>query len=421
MQRTFGQQPRPRMLVAGLEDDALAERLQPLAPTVRFISAGELSDGVNQREWDVIMLWDCDADVMTNVNVIQFGGTQTSQLKAGRASFYGQTTTIEVSGTYSLPESQVGEVSGLVPGLGEQLVAVGRARAMSVTHPGIQGVVVPFLLNANGKSVAGIFRRSQSSPSEWWWLPADAPDAEKWVAAALARWRVADPSRFEPEMTDWLSDRRWQTQDEQAVVASLQELDDQHAAAINEYETQRAGLEIQRQSASERAELGGRRLLTAQGDDLKDEVAIALRDLGFVVEDADEEHAKKGDLLEDLRVLDGEDPEWVALVEVRGYAGGAKLSDLQRIARFVARFAAANGKLPSAAWYVVNQLLGADPGKRPAPLSSNPDEVETFTEDGGLVVDTADLFVLRERVRRSEIPAADARAQLKTPGRLVVR
>lgn len=292
---------------------------------------------------------------------------------------------------------------------------------MSVTHPGIQGVVVPFLLNANGKSVAGIFRRSQSSPSEWWWLPADAPDAEKWVAAALARWRVADPSRFEPEMTDWLSDRRWQTQDEQAVVASLQELDDQHAAAINEYETQRAGLEIQRQSASERAELGGRRLLTAQGDDLKDEVAIALRDLGFVVEDADEEHAKKGDLLEDLRVLDGEDPEWVALVEVRGYAGGAKLSDLQRIARFVARFAAANGKLPSAAWYVVNQLLGADPGKRPAPLSSNPDEVETFTEDGGLVVDTADLFVLRERVRRSEIPAADARAQLKTPGRLVVR
>ncbi|KRC65553.1 hypothetical protein ASE12_12790 [Aeromicrobium sp. Root236] len=219
-------------------------------------------------------------------------------------------------------------------------------------------------------------------------------------------------------MTDWHSDPQWQTVDQREATSKISELDAEHAEAARVYQARRAELEMERLDAAKRAELGARRLLEAQGDTLKDEVAEAFREFGFTVEDADKEHAKKGDLLEDLRVLDPDDPDWVALVEVRGYSGGAKLSDLQRITRFATRFAAANRRVPSACWYVVNHFLGTDPGKRDEPLASNEEEVATFNEDGGLIIGTPELFVLRERVRRGDLTAAEALAQLKTPGRL---
>lgn len=418
MQRTFGQRPKPRMLVVGMDDDVLANRLRSLVPTASFVTAEQLNAEINQREWELAVLWECDAQIITEVNVVQFGGSRTARMTHSTSTFFGYVDTEVPSTVYKLPENSVAEVGRLAPRLGEHLSEAGRSCTMAISTLGFSGVIVPFLLNSNGHAVAGIFRRSERGPREWWWLPAGAPEPDHWVAAALARWRAAEPDRFEPDVTDWLSDPRWQTNDERAGTEKLQALEAKHADAVKSYMAERAALEAERQRASEMAELKERRLLTSQGDELKDEVAHALRDLGFRVEDADVEHAKKGDLLEDLRVFDWEDPDWVALVEVRGYTGGAKLSDLQRIARFVARYAAASGKLPDATWYVVNQFIGTDPGTRPEPLASNTEEVRTFAEDGGLVVDTKDLFGLRERVRGGEVSKEDARTQLKASGRL---
>ena len=66
------------------------------------------------------------------------------------------------------------------------------------------------------------------------------------------------------------------------------------------------------------ARAGPLRLLTEQGEALSAAVRDALREIGLVVRDMDEEHAGD-DLLEDLRASPLDRPEWVALVEVKGY------------------------------------------------------------------------------------------------------
>jgi hypothetical protein len=110
---------------------------------------------------------------------------------------------------------------------------------------------------------------------------------------------------------------------------------------------------------------------------------------------------------------DPDSPDWLALVEVRGYLRGAQAKDLLRIERFVQRYQRENrGEAPSARWYIVNQFLGTDPSARPDPLASNPEEVAIFAEAGGLVIDTRTLFGAVQQVRAGHVEGGDARAQL---------
>ena len=419
MPRVFGEQPKPRLLVVGDVDDAeLRLRFEALAPTVRFVTRYECETAVNHREWDAAVLWDCDVEISSDACVLQFGGEQTGRLHKQNSTFNGYTRSEEPASNYTLPPQPVGDVSHLVEPLATELVKAGTARVMTVGLHGARDVIDPFLLNSNGRPVAGIFRRRANGWPEWWWLPPDSPDPERWIAAALARWRRLKPDAFEPDVTDWKSDSRWQTSEELGLSGTLAELDEAHAAAVARYETERTRIAAELREASEAADAGPRQLLTSQGDDLKEEVAAALSDLGFEAADADREHAEKGDLLEDLRVSDPGEQGWVALAEVRGYTGGAKLSDLMRIGRFVTRYTTAEGKPPSAAWYVVNQFIGSDPGSRQAPLASNPEEVTVFAESDGLVVHTTDLFSLREKVRSGDLSAEEARRKFKFAGRL---
>jgi hypothetical protein len=152
--------------------------------------------------------------------------------------------------------------------------------------------------------------------------------------------------------------------------------------------------------------------LTAQGEDLVAEVTAALSEIGFVVVDMDKERGDKGEKLEDLQVSDG---DWRGIVEVKGYGGRrtARTNDLLQIGRAVVRYVMSIGSPPNAQWYVVNQMAGSDPSQRPKPLAANPDDVATFAASGGLVIDTAELFRIREAVRRGELAALDARQLLK--------
>lgn len=421
MSRVFGRQPGPRLLVVGTENETeFRERLAQLAPTVRFVTEAECSEEVNHREWDAVVLWDCDAEISCEeVCALQFGGNQTSTLAHGRVRSSGYIRSPELSGTYIEPQEPVSDVSHLVEPLADVLVKAGTAQTMGLIPDfDFRQVVVPFLINSNDRPVAGIFRRRESGWEEWWWLPKSAPDPERWVAAALSRWRRLDPERFEPKVLDWTQDARWQTAEEQKLSHSVRELGAAHVEAVALYEHESRRLEDDLREAAKVANAGRRRLLTSQGSDLKDEVAAALTDLGFKVTDADAKLTKKGDLLEDLRVLDPDDTDWVALAEVRGYTGGAKVSDLLRIGRFVTRYTKAEGRFPSAAWYVVNQFINKDPGSRAAPLASNPEELAAFAEGGGAVLDTCVLFRLREAVRRGDTDAESARARLKQTGLL---
>ncbi|GAA0928856.1 hypothetical protein GCM10009557_93870 [Virgisporangium ochraceum] len=155
-----------------------------------------------------------------------------------------------------------------------------------------------------------------------------------------------------------------------------------------------------------------RRLLSSQGDDLKNETARALAELGFRIVDSDEARiAENSSLLEDLEVHDG--TSWVAIAEVRGYGKGAKTSDFQRLARAARGFERRNGRDADARWYIVNHNLSQPPSERRPVLAGAESDVQEFALDNGCVIDTRDLFRLRESVRSGDMDAVAARTLLK--------
>jgi hypothetical protein len=162
--------------------------------------------------------------------------------------------------------------------------------------------------------------------------------------------------------------------------------------------------------AADRYERG---LLTVQGNELPALVARALAELGFEVTEVDATVDDKAQLLEDVQIRDPDQPTWVALAEVRGYGGGAKTSDFQRIARFAHRYEKVTGDAPSARWYIVNHLLDRDPAFRSPILAGQEEDVAAFAEDHGLAIDTRQLFKLIMAVRANRADPLQVRQHLR--------
>jgi hypothetical protein len=70
------------------------------------------------------------------------------------------------------------------------------------------------------------------------------------------------------------------------------------------------------------------------------------------------------------------------------------------------------GKAPSAMWYVVNHNKDASPENRKTALSDHKLDVDAFSENGGLIIDTVELFKLVKAVQAKEILPRDAQKQL---------
>ena len=172
----------------------------------------------------------------------------------------------------------------------------------------------------------------------------------------------------------------------------MERVQNEKRAAVSEFDEQIEGLSAELRRVNLDAESGPRRMLTSQGTELVDATAQAIRDLGFDVIDADRDlDSERGQKLEDLQIREPNREEWIAL-EVRGYKGGAKTSDFQRLARFAARYERETTVSPSRRWLIVNHLINEPPASRPKAFESAPEDLELFAEDGGLVIDTRDLF-----------------------------
>jgi len=273
-----------------------------------------------------------------------------------------------------------------------------------------------FVLEADGAMAAGAFQRSMEGG--WCWALPYVPDRpELWLAAALRDWRERTPDRV-PELPGWRTRPQWLSDQERDVQDRLEVLRTEHAEALARYAASESELEALAVSARAAADAGARRLITDQGDSLVHEVTMALRTLGFEVENVDEQlveaAAPSSPKVEDLRVRDPDDRTWTNITEVRGYKAGAKLSDLQRLGRFAALHLQRTGALPDSRWYIVNHFFGADPDTRAAPLAGNTDDLAVFEEDGGLVIDTRDLFRLLRLVEVGQLTASEARVRLRT-------
>jgi hypothetical protein len=284
------------------------------------------------------------------------------------------------------------------------------------------------LTTSDDKPLAAIY--SHPDIAEVWWLPVDESHAETfdfaaWISAALDAWHRDDPNRF-PGPPDWARSKEWMTGEELQLRVAVEEAQAELERRQIELGEKISAAESALAEAQARHDDEERILLTGQDDELVDAVHSALEGLGFDVEDIDKKRAEEDrdrggrprPKLEDLRVSDP-DTSWQALAEVKGYVGGGRTTDFQKIGRFVGIYQSQNNEsLPDATWYVVNQFLRTPPDTRPLLMEYQAEDVDVFAETAnGVLVDTRDLFVLCQRVARDELTKDEARRMLMSARR----
>jgi len=195
--------------------------------------------------------------------------------------------------------------------------------------------------------------------------------------------------------------------------ARLGEIREEREAMLAASIADEAATEATLRQISAQVDTNERRLLTAQGNALVAATEEALRALGFLVENVDDMQLGGAPRLEDLRVSDSDDARWTNITEVRGYTGGAKVSDLQRLGRFAGLYQQRTGAQPRTRWYIVNQFIETAPEVRRRPLAGSEEDIAVFAEDGGLVIDTRDLFILSQKVASGDADAREIREMLR--------
>jgi hypothetical protein len=440
--RIIGRKPKPRALIRGL-DEEVAEQVKALFPTwreVRFLAE------VDQQEWDVLVTnktvdesHQSSSPAKPHLYVVAIGCESYFPWPGarllgnfGRCRFPGENeanATVHWSWSvkateFVVPANLPGPIERLVnqillPGVRDRddhKVAAPHDVSLLKDWP---KVVHPFLLTTSRQCLAGKFTRAGSERAECWFLPDYMEEfASEWVQVALAEWYKLDSATF--PSAAWVDLRRWRTPAENQLTGQLEQLRASRSEFLARSEAEEQAVLAKLGDAKQAAESHERILLTGARKELVAAVASCLSDLGFKVKDMDEVYPA-GDLREDLQVRNPDVAGWVALAEVRGYRGGGQIRDLQRLDRFRRRYMRDHGEDVDRAWYVVNQFKEDDPESRPPVLASNEPELMEFADDGGLALDTADLFQLWMAVREGRLDRSDARRQLmEITGRFVL-
>ena len=277
--------------------------------------------------------------------------------------------------------------------------------------------LTPFLLGPDDVVLAGSYPRSDAASV--WLLPHDVPDLYPWVIEALREWHDLYPHQF-PALPEWQGNDDWRTAAETAIAEAKDEHYEQFKAKYEEFLAEQKVFDDQAADAKQSADSYQRALLSEDGRALERAVEQAIRDLGFRVVDMDQVHPE-GDRREDLRVYDDSDPDWVAIVEIKGGKGGAKENELHGMGKWATRFAADEGRVPSAQWFVVNHQRFTDPSARPVPFGNKPSVAKTFSEVDGSVIDTRALFDLLRLVEADPTLAPSARALLSSKPPVLAR
>jgi hypothetical protein len=235
------------------------------------------------------------------------------------------------------------------------------------------------------------------------WLPNPVFNQVAWVELILIHWAKLDPDRF-PGFGDWTKSVEWMTKEEEDLSHHISELERNMIDAINQYKDRIGELSNEFSLLAISVNTGRRRLLTAQGNELVDEVIKVFLELGFDVKNVDDILSPESPKREDLRLTDPEFEDWEAIVEVRGYRRSAgKTSDLSRMARFANLFNKEKKKYPDNRIYVINGQIELLPSQRQEPLESATEDIDIFGEQDGIVISTIDLFKIAKRIEEFNI------------------
>ena len=417
--------PRPRVLTVGLTE-AEVEVLRPLAGSITTTT--EEMEDVHFEEHDVLIHVRADFSDAAGLlsRRIAFAAPveeNPSDHMVGR--IFGASgnrlptmARTQFKPAHSFELTEIASQTGL-----SALVRRSCWPAEKATYTGFPGAVhpprtvYPLLRErlSDPRVLAGILEHVEDGTvrDSVFWLPDIARIAlVDWVRAAFDRWRAADPDTF-PVTAEWRRADQWSSPDELAARRTLGSFDLEEARRREEADEKRRELS-ERVDVAEGAGEAWRALLSDTGDDLVKAVHDALELIGFDVIDSDALPQNKGKKREDLRV---KHEGWTALVEVKGYAGAAKSNDLQQLNGAAVAYAASTGSQADALWYVVNAYRDADPAQRETALGSREDDLATFAEySSGSLIDTRELFVLRQLVATNQMSKEAARAALMSAG-----
>ncbi len=228
------------------------------------------------------------------------------------------------------------------------------------------------------------------------WLPRVDTNQYAWVDLLVTQWAQYDKNAFR-DFGEWTDSQEWMVPEEVKILSQIQVLEQKKKKTVKEIDRQIGEWSKKLALAKAGANNGLRRLITKQGDELVDEVAKALSNIGFSVTKVDEIIGEKVPKREDLRLkhLEESGEEWNAIVEIRGYAhSGGKTSDLFRINRFANLYGKETGQAPDKCIYIVNgQTELLSPHQRQEPLVSNTEDLEVFSSDSnGILIWSIDLF-----------------------------
>jgi len=215
-----------------------------------------------------------------------------------------------------------------------------------------------------------------------------------WVEVIVSQWGQLDKDGLS-SIKDWTSSPEWMVVEEMQILSQIQDLEQKRKQSVIEINKQIGELSTKLALLKVKADSSQRRLITAQGPELVEEVALTLERIGFNVIFVDELIGKKEPKREDLRLkhVDKGGEEWNAIVEVRGYArSGGTTADLLRLARFTNLYEKEIGRKPSKLIYIVNGQLELLPSQRQEPLVSAPEDLEIFAESNGVLIWSIDLF-----------------------------
>jgi hypothetical protein len=253
------------------------------------------------------------------------------------------------------------------------------------------GNYLPLLLDLDRYALAALYRPPGRSV-EYLFLPENISDIAPWLLYMFKRWAEALPDVF-PSQPEWTSNPMWMTAEELSALSNVAERRADEERVVAEQRALVAVAEASLETTRESVDASERQLLTAGDTPLVDIVHQTLEMFGFEVTNVDDGLAEGQAKKEDLRVADG---GWLAICEVKGYSKGGKLVDLQKLNGFATLYAVETGSAPSAMWFVVNQFRGTDPSSRPQLLQGADEYLQVFAHQGGLAIDTRDLFRIRK-------------------------
>ena len=408
--------PLPWIIAKNVEEGTpLRKELDSLGGTVKYVDG--LSE-VRQADYSILVVVgepDHRTPLAPHLKVLQFGeavsGVQTKYLDV---SYGGAVFNIEEgSQAARFSVGQVARALGLEHLVNQELLrhvpAGGRYNIIRVPTAA-KDSFEPLVQETSGNALAGIIRNPAGS--QWWMLATVTSEKQLWLRAALTHWRELYPDEH-PSRGDGLGER-WLTAGELAAAAAIIAFENETERQLQEREHAKLALVESAEAVTQGAEQNERRLLNAQGDELVSAVTEALERIGFTVVNSDgiaEAHntAKR----EDLQITLGEDPDWIALAEVKGYSKrGASTGDLRQLAKAVGFFTNKAGRSPDAQWYIVNAQFAKLPDERPIPLAANAEDVDDFAGDDGAVIDTRQIFLLLKAVVAGSISEGAAQESL---------